>query len=270
MNNQIKPTLKEVPETMLWTLHNRAVEAMRSDAIIKDKRCIEIYKSIDYDYKKSFGKAEPSHAVRSILFDNAIKEFLKDNPDGTIINLGEGLETQVFRIKEDKALWISVDLPDAIEIREQFIKPDKRHIHCPLSVLDRKWFDLVPKDKPVFISAQGLFMFLPEKEVQSIIKDMLETFSSGILMFDTIPKWISNKTMSEKGWRKTKYYTTPKMPWGINRNDIKKIKNWSPKIKDIKEVLYVFPRGLQKWFFKLYLSIPYLKNLAPSGVRTEF
>ena len=159
---KLKSNLNSVPETMLWTLHNRATEAMRDDAIIKDEKCIEIYQTIDYDYIKNFGKAEPSHAVRSLLFDKEIREFLKDNPEGTIVNLGEGLETQRFRFKNDRCLWISVDLPAAIEIREQFIEPSKRHIHCPLSVLNRKWFDLVPKNKPVFVTAQGLFMYFSE------------------------------------------------------------------------------------------------------------
>ena len=270
MNKNIKSNLKEVPETMLWTLHNRATEAMRNDAIIKDDKCIEIYRLIDYDYKKSFGKAEPSHAVRSLLFDKEIKEFLKEYPDGTIVNLGEGLETQRFRIKEKKALWISVDLPDAIAIREQFIEPTERHIHCPLSVLDIKWFDLIPKDKPVFITAQGLFMYFSEEDVRAIVQDMLSTFNEGYLMFDTIPKWISNKTMSKKGWRKTKYYTTPKMPWGINRNKLNTIKKWSSNIVKLKEISFVFPRGAQKWFFKLFLALPILKNYAPTGVKIRF
>lgn len=270
MNKKISSNLKEVPETMLWTLHNRATEALRDDTIIKDDKCIEIYKSIEYDYEKSFGKAEPSHAVRSLFFDKEIKAFLKDSPNGTIVNLGEGLETQRFRIKENKALWISVDLPDAIEIRERFIEASKRYLHCPLSVLDRKWFDLVPKDKPVFITAQGLFMYFPEKEVKSIIKDMLSTFKEGYLMFDTIPKWISNKTMSEKGWQKTKYYTAPKMPWGINRNKLNSIKNWSSNIVNLTEVPFVFPRGAQKWFFKIVLAIPILKNYALTAVKLEF
>ena len=270
MKKQIKSTLTNVPETMLWTLHNRAVEAMKSDALIKDDKCIDIYKSIDYDYEKNFGKAEPSHAVRSLLFDKEVKKFLKKNPTGTIVNLGEGLETQRFRIKENGAFWISVDLPDAIAIREIFIQPTPRYVHSPLSVLDRKWFDLVPKDKPVFITAQGLFMYLPEKEVKAIILDMFNTFSEGYLMFDTIPKWISNKTMSKNGWQKTKYYTTPKMPWGINRNKIQNIKEWSPNIEDIKEILYTFPRGAQKWFFILILAMPILKRYAPSIVKIRF
>ncbi len=270
MNKRIQSNLKDIPETMLWTLHNRAKEAMRKDGIITDEKCVEIYKSIAYDYERNFGKPEPSHAVRSLLFDKEIKQFLKENPEGTIINLGEGLETQRFRIKENNALWLSIDMPEGIAIRELFIEPTQRHIHVPLSALDRKWFDLVPKNEPVFITAQGLFMYFSENEVKSLIHDMLSTFNEGYLMFDTIPLWISNMTMRKKGWQKTKNYITPKMPWGINRNKLYTLKEWSENITSIKELFFVFPRGLKKWFCKCVLELPILKNYAPTGIKIKF
>ena len=265
---RIKPKLQDVPETMLWTLHNRAVEAMRADGIIKDNKAIEIYKSIDYDYIKSFGNAEPSHAVRSLDFDKEVKKFLDKYPDGTVVNLGEGLETQRFRIDAPASLWISIDLPESISIREQFIKADEQHLHLSLSVLDKKWFDYVPKDKPVFITAQGLLMYLPEEEIKILTQNIISTFDNVSFMFDTIPKWFSNKTMSKKGLAKTKYYTTPKMPWGINRSKIKSMFN--PFLGSKLEVLDLgystFPRGIVKYFFTFFNTTPLLKNLTPSIV----
>lgn len=269
---KIKTTLKEVPETMLWTLHNRAVEAMRSDGIIKDEKAIEIYKAIDYDYEKNFGKAEPSHAVRSLDFDREIKFFLKKHPNGTIVNLGEGLETQYFRFNETEALWLSVDLPEAMEIRERFIQPDERHLHLSLSATDGKWFNLVPKDEPVFITAQGLFMYFTEEEVKYLLQDIVKTFKYVYIMFDVIPKWLSKKTLSKKGWQKSKYYITPKMPWGINRNKIKlTLKQWLSDDVQIVDIGYsTFPRGFTKWAFLFLTSAPILKNITPTIVKLYY
>ena len=98
--------LKNVPQTMLWTLHNRATEAMRKDGIIKDERAIEIYHSIKYDYEGDFGKGEPSHAVRSLTFDKEIRNFIQNFPVCSIVNLGEGLETQRFRFSNENATFI--------------------------------------------------------------------------------------------------------------------------------------------------------------------
>ena len=41
--SKIKSTLTDVPETVLWTLHNRAVEAMPEDAIIKNELHLALY-----------------------------------------------------------------------------------------------------------------------------------------------------------------------------------------------------------------------------------
>ncbi|NVB37447.1 class I SAM-dependent methyltransferase [Pseudenhygromyxa sp. WMMC2535] len=109
----MQPTLTDVPETMLWTLHNRATEAKRPDGVLRDPDAVRIYDAIDYDYERSFGAAEPSHALRSILFDEHVRRFLAEHPGGVIVNLGEGLETQRFRVTVPDALWFSVDVPDA-------------------------------------------------------------------------------------------------------------------------------------------------------------
>lgn len=61
--------LSPVPETMLWTLHNRASEAARPDGCLCDPKCLQIYRALDYDYVRHFGAADGSHGVRSQLFD---------------------------------------------------------------------------------------------------------------------------------------------------------------------------------------------------------
>ena len=268
----MKSHLTNIPETMLWTLQNRAVEAMRSDGIINDDKAVEIYSSINYDYERNFGKAEPSHAMRSNVFDKEINEFLSKHPNGTIVNLGEGLETQRFRVNDNQALWLTVDLPEAIEIREHFMKQDERHIHIALSATDTNWFDLVPKNEPVFITAQGLFMYFTQDEVRSLIQEIANEFDHCYLMFDTISKLLSNKTISTNGWNKTKNYKTPKMPWGINRNEIiSTIKGWLFKDIKVEDLGYPdFPRGAMKCATILLNLIPVTRNIFPTIVKISF
>ena len=270
-----KSTLTGIPETMLMTLHGRALEAMREDAIIKDEKAIEIYNSIDYDYEANFGtrlwSLYTGCAIRSIIFDREIDRFLSTYPQGTIVNLGEGLETHRFRLAKEQGLWLTIDVPEAIEIRERFIKPDERHLHVSVSALDRGWFDYVPLDKPVFITAQGLFMYLPLEEVKLIIQDIANTFNQGYLMFDIVPRWVSRKTMSTQGWKLTKNYTVPQMPWGLNNNEVQSTLNsWLTNAEEIEEIVDIgydnYPRGLMKWLSLLILSFTPLKNIIASSI----
>jgi O-methyltransferase involved in polyketide biosynthesis len=68
-------TLQGVSATTLWTLHSRATEAKRSDGAIRDPWAITLYDTIDYDYLK-FGKANQSHALRAVAFDDVTRGYL--------------------------------------------------------------------------------------------------------------------------------------------------------------------------------------------------
>uniref|UniRef100_UPI003F6BD3C2 class I SAM-dependent methyltransferase n=1 Tax=Congregibacter sp. TaxID=2744308 RepID=UPI003F6BD3C2 len=118
------PGLSDVPETMLWTLYSRAEEAMRPDGTFDDPKAVEIYRGIDYDFKRSFGRSNPMAALRAQLFDRSLSAFLGQYPGASVVNLGEGLETQRYRLCEEACCWYTVDLPEAIAIRERFVAPD--------------------------------------------------------------------------------------------------------------------------------------------------
>ncbi|MEO1338195.1 MAG: hypothetical protein AAFV29_21300, partial [Myxococcota bacterium] len=51
----ITATLDGIPETTLWTLHNRAREALRIDRILDDPVAAQIYGRIDYTFDRNFG-----------------------------------------------------------------------------------------------------------------------------------------------------------------------------------------------------------------------
>lgn len=262
MQNDVE--LTDVPETMLWTLYNRADEAMRDDSIIDDPQCLAIYRSINYDYEQSFGKPDGSHGVRSWLFDNKIREFLQQYPDGVIVNLGEGLETQRYRVEAPNTQWFSVDLPDAIALRERYIRPDENHHHVAISALDTAWFDEIPADKPVFITAQGLFMYFTQAQVCELTQAIDARFSQAWLMFDYLPKWLSDKTLSEKGWMKTPNYRTPPMPWGIGRSMLSStFSAWLGRSVTAENVVFLYPRGVRRWAVLLFEKMAFMHNLMP-------
>ena len=264
-SNTQKSTLTDVPETMLWTLHNRASEAMRSDGCIYDPHCLSIYQAIDYDYERSFGKADGSHGVRSQLFDKHIRKFINKYPDAVIVNLGEGLETQRFRMKaHETVLWLSIDVPEAIAMRDQFITPDEQLLHISKSVLDTSWFDDVPKDRPVFITAQGLFMYFSPEQLRPLLHAMAQRFSRAKLMFDYLNVFFSQKSISETGWMKTPHYRTPPMPWGIYRDKLEPtLSVWIGHHVTVHNVTFLFPRGYKRWLIPFLERFPRISRHMP-------
>ena len=71
--------LDGVSATTLWTLHNRATEAKRSDGVIRDPLAVTLFDAIAYDYRK-FGKPNQSHALRARAFDAAAQDYLTTHP----------------------------------------------------------------------------------------------------------------------------------------------------------------------------------------------
>jgi O-methyltransferase involved in polyketide biosynthesis len=257
--------LSGVPETMLWTLHNRASEVRRPDAFLRDPECLRIYESIDYDYARSFGKPDASHPMRSRIFDDAMRPWLAAHPGGTVIELGVGLETQFQRIDDGRVRWLCVDVPEAIAVRERFLPPSERCRYIAKSALDLSWLDEVDGARGVFISAQGLFMYFEEADVQHLFVAIAERFASVELMFDTIPRWFSKKTL--RGFGKTEHYRAPPMPWGIGQDELGPLlRSWSPRVRSVKTQPYGFWRGPGRALIVLSTHVPFLRNIAPAIV----
>ena len=213
-DGRVRVNLAGVPETMLWPLWNRAAEHVRVNRLIDDPMAADLVGRIAYDFAETFGKPSVLHAVRARVGDDLIKEYLRAHPAGSVVALGEGLETQLWRAGNDSVRWFSVDLPDAIATRRSLLPDDLRVEHVPCSALDPSWMDAVPDGPPPFISAAGLLMYFQEHEVHRLLVQIAQRFPGAQIYFDTIPPWLSRKT--QRGLRVTKSYTAPPMPWGIS------------------------------------------------------
>lgn len=258
---------------MLWTLHNRATESMRPDGVLRDPEVERIYRGIDYDFAASFGPGDASHSIRSIMFDRYVAGFLTEHPEAVVVNLGVGLETQRFRLDNGQALWVAVDLPEAIAIRERFIAPDDRHRHVPASALDESWYDEVPQDRPVFITAQGLLMYFEEQAVRRHLVRLSERFPGAWYAFDGIPRWMSKLSSRPGGFKLTDTYTVPPCPWGVSPRDLDRVlRAWVPSLDQVMVQKYErYPRGfLQRYVFWCISSTPGLRVMSPFVARLRF
>lgn len=254
-------SLSGVPETMLWPLHNRAAEARRPDARLHDPHAVRIADAIDYDYERSFGKANFAHALRALVFDDWLRQWLRRHPDGQVVALGEGLETQFHRVDNGSMRWLSVDVPAAIEVRRRFLPDNDRLRNLACSALDFAWMEAVEPGRAVFVTAQGLLMYFTPEEVRTLVSAIAARFPAVELEFDVIPRWFSKKTL--QGLNLTRHYTLPRMPWGIDRHELGSLKAWHPDIVEVRERPYDSGRGLVFGFI-----IPLLCRLPGVGSKT--
>src|SRR5690348_6872171 len=97
-----KAELTGVPETALWNLYQRASAARRG--YLDDPRSIQLLEHLDYPFERFDsryrGLAMRLHAERVRTIDAAMRRLLARAPGAVVAALGEGFETQFWRVDD--------------------------------------------------------------------------------------------------------------------------------------------------------------------------
>ncbi|OBA57394.1 methyltransferase [Mycobacterium sp. 1100029.7] len=242
-----KVSLGGVSETALLTLNARATEARRPDRLIDDPMAIALCDSIDYDFAK-FGRTRQDVALRARLFDTQALSYLATHPKATVVALAEGLQTSFYRLNaatsDDRFRWLTIDLPAIIDIRTRLLPPSERVSICAQSALDYSWMDSVDPDGGVFITAEGLLMYLQAEQSLALIAQCASRFPGGAMMFDLPPAWVSK--VSESGVRTSSRYKGPPMPFTLTAAQAAELVNTVPGVGAVHDLR--LPPGRGKTF----------------------
>ncbi|HEY9724283.1 MAG TPA: class I SAM-dependent methyltransferase [Oscillatoriaceae cyanobacterium] len=267
----VKIELQGVEETMLIPLWGRAKETRRPDALFRDARAVEMVEAIDYDFARfeRYGLAqmlEPVVSVRTELLDKGVSAFLAKHPDATIINLGAGLDTRFFRLDNGRLTWFEVDLPRSMALRKQLMPEGDRHPYVTGSVLETDWLDAIGKPKtPVLIIAEGLFMYLEEPALRTLVARLAEHFPGAELLFETnnpLSHLGGNTAMKREGLLGIKAELASGLWHG------RELEGWVPGVRWIENWCY-FDYHPERWgpmalcsfvpFFRSMLRIEHVK-----------
>lgn len=190
--------INSVSETLLITLYARAVESRRRDALLIDPIAEHLIDQLDYDFSHFDKKnTQTAVAIRARYFDDNAMYFIQSNKDAHIISLGSGLDTRNHRLLEQgykAAQFIDVDFPDVITSRRNLLPDSANNVMIASSALDTEWMqNLSPQleGKPVFIVAEGLFMYLTHQQIQQLLNDLQTYFPKAQLLFDATVPWYS-------------------------------------------------------------------------------
>ncbi len=180
--------LSGVPETLLVPLFYRAKETRDANPLIRDEKAIEIISSIKYDFSKCNKWVTQSCVViRTQIFQDVIKQFLKNNPDSVVINLAAGLDNRFDELDNGKVLWFDLDFPEVIDIRKRYMQETDRRKFIASDALDFSWIDslgLSDMNVPVLIVAEGLLPYLPEEKAQELLSVLADKFSNSQIIME--------------------------------------------------------------------------------------
>jgi O-methyltransferase involved in polyketide biosynthesis len=239
-----KVSLGGVSETALLTLNARAQEARRPDRLIDDPLAIVLSDSIDYDFSK-FGRTRQDVALRARLFDTQALSYLAGHPTATVVALAEGLQTSFWRldaaIPDSRFHWLTIDLPDIVDIRARLLPGSERMSVCAQSALEYSWMDSVDPSGGVFITAEGLLMYLQAEQSLALITQCASRFPGGRMLFDLPPAWVSK--VSESGVRTSTRYKGPPMPFTLTVAQAADLVNSVPGIRAVHDLRLPPGRG---------------------------
>lgn len=240
--------LTGVSETALLTLSGRAFQAAHPDAIIDDPMAVKLVESIDFDFDKFGRRKGQEMALRSLAVDKCTLAYLTRHPRATVVALAEGFQTSFWRLNsalpDAQFRWVSIDLPPVIELRRRLLPHSPRITEIAQSALDYSWMDQIDASDGVFITAEGLLMYLQPAEAMGLITQCAKRFAGGQMFFDVPPTVV--KKVARNGMRSSKHYRVPPMPFSLSPRQLADLANTVPGIRAVHDLPMPAGRG---WFF---------------------
>jgi len=103
MSEPESQTLNGVSETSFTTLHVRAMESQRPDALIKDEKAVELVTRLgdNFDRVRRIPMSDANRLVISLRnreIDRYARDFLARQPDAVVVHIGCGLDSRFDRV----------------------------------------------------------------------------------------------------------------------------------------------------------------------------
>ncbi|MCM1146181.1 MAG: class I SAM-dependent methyltransferase [Lachnoclostridium sp.] len=254
-----KIQMQGVPETMLQTLYARAAYSRGQNAKFHDGKAEKIVSRMDYDFSSAKNDAAMSEGViaRTILLDSMAGDFIRKNPECTVINIACGLDTRAYRLNISESVrWYNLDLPETIEVRRLFLEENGHISMIAKSAMDEGWADVIEKPKGrVLVIIEGLVMYLSESDVKKILSIISNRFHFADVIMEIMNPWVV-KNFKEKSIKKT----SAKFNWGIKSG--KELEKIAPEYTWVRDVSLVEGMKVIMPVYNLFGWIPAVKNIS--------
>jgi len=159
--------------------------------------------------------------LRTAAFDEKVKDFLGRHPEGTVIEIGAGLNTRFERLDNGRVHWFDLDLPDAVELRRRFFSDSERRATLAGSVANPGWLEAVRRSPgPYCFVAEAVFIYLTEQEVKTALTQIAGNFPGASIAFDTASPAALERGNQDHAGRKLEAHFT----WSCD--DPRKIEDW--------------------------------------------
>lgn len=245
--------LKGPAETLLVPLWARAEESGQPDPILVDRRAVEIVDSMPYDFDRFRQSAtgHVSYCIRTYVISQWVRRFLEEHPEGTVVDIGAGLDTRFERLDNGQVRWFDLDLPEVIRLRRQFFQETDRRRFISSSVLEPGWQEEVKalSSSAAMFLAEGVPVYFEESQVKHLFSMLADHFPGSTLAFDSLTPYLVRYCNR----RDAISHTTGQLRWGVA--NVRNIENWDRRYRLEQSVVFAETPELRKFYKRLPLGI---------------
>lgn len=196
MTDKATVDLSGAAQTMLTTLYLKALDAEFERPVLGDRFARGAVDRLDYDWQDLgiTGRWAPLVTVRTAQYDIWTRQFLAVHPEATVVHIGCGLDSRVFRVDPGPGVdWYDVDYPAVIGLRQR-VYPMRPGYHLvATSATDPSWLDDIPADRPVLLLAEGISMYLTDRQGTDLLQRVVDRFPCGEIQIDFY-NWLGIRT----------------------------------------------------------------------------
>jgi len=125
---------------------------------------------------------------------------------------------------------LDVDFPEVIELRRRLYPERAGYELIGSSLADLQWVDELPRDRPAWIVAEGVTMYLSADIMNPLLSRLTNHFPSGAIAFDAISPAATRMAGANRSVR-----ATGATFGGFSVDDPQELKKVAPKLELVKE-----------------------------------
>lgn len=239
MSDKIPIDLGSVQKTLFLPLWGRAEETRKSNPMLLDPAAVRIMEQVDFNFSQAAETIDDLTKIawikRSLISDQVIRKFLQEHPEGTVVNIGCGLDTTFDRVDNGTVRWYDLDMPDTIQLRKRFFEESEHRTMIASSFLETEWLDELLVRGNVFFLSAGVFYYFEENTIKDFVLELVNRFPGSELLFDACSplglKIANKKVVESAGLDQTSH-----LVWGLENRET--LLEWHERIRIINTFHY--------------------------------
>jgi len=184
--------MNNVNKTLYIPLYGKAYVS-KKHIILQDKKAEEIWDKEGFELKgKSKSKWLAYYmAMRAAVYDEWVKQEIKNNPNSVVLHIGCGMDSRVERVSINDTQWYDIDFPDVIAERRKYYTESGCYHMLSTDMRNMEWRNYIRGNQNAIIILEGVSMYFKPEELIGLLSSVCGHFNSTRLLMDCYTKRVA-------------------------------------------------------------------------------